>query len=74
MAMVELGGKQVEIDEDGFIQDPNVWDKAVAGDLAKTEGVEDLTDEHWKVVEFLRELEETEPAVKSAESRKATGY
>ena len=28
--MVELGGKQVEIDEDGFIQDPDVWDEAVA--------------------------------------------
>jgi tRNA 2-thiouridine synthesizing protein E len=28
MEMVELGGKQVEIDEDGFIQDPDIWDEA----------------------------------------------
>ena len=46
MEMVTLGGKQVEIDEDGFIQDPDVWDEAVAADLAKTEGVDELGDNH----------------------------
>jgi len=55
MAEVELGGKMVEIDEDGFIQDPDVWDKAVAASLAQTEGVDDLTEDHWVVVDYLRE-------------------
>ena len=55
MEMVELGGKSIEIDEDGFIQDPDAWDEAVAADLAKTEGVEDLGDDHWKLVNYLRE-------------------
>jgi TusE/DsrC/DsvC family sulfur relay protein len=55
MEMVELGGKQIEIDEDGFIQDPDAWDEAVAKDLAKTEGVDELTDNHWKLVNYLRE-------------------
>src|SRR4030042_4455077 len=55
MATREFGGKALEIDEDGFIQDPTVWDKAVAVDLAKTEGVDDMTDDHWKVVNYLRE-------------------
>jgi tRNA 2-thiouridine synthesizing protein E len=55
MAMVELGGKQLEIDEDGFIQDPSQWDEAVAKSLAGTEGVDDLLEEHWKVVNYLRE-------------------
>jgi len=55
MAEVELGGKMVEIDEDGFIQDPEVWDEAVAASLAQTEGVDDLTEDHWKVVNYLRE-------------------
>lgn len=54
MATVELGGKQMEIDEDGFIQDPDQWDEAVALDLAKTEEVEELTEEHWVVVNYLR--------------------
>ena len=55
MEMVTLGGKQVEIDEDGFIQDPDIWDEAVAKDLAKTEGVEELTETHWKLVNYLRD-------------------
>ncbi len=55
MATVELAGRQVEIDEDGFIQDPGVWDDELAKALAKTESVEDLTEEHWKVVRYLRD-------------------
>ena len=55
MATVELGGEQIEIDEDGFIQNPDLWNEGVASDLAKTEGVDDLTEEHWKVVNYLRE-------------------
>ena len=54
MPTLDLGGKQLEIDEDGFIQDPDQWDENVAADLAKTEGVDDLTDEHWVVVNYLR--------------------
>ena len=53
MAEVELGGKMIEIDEDGFIQDPDVWDEAAS--LAQTEGVDSLTDDHWVVVNYLRE-------------------
>lgn len=55
MAMVELGGKQLEIDEDGFIQDPDQWDEAVALSLAATEDVGEMTEEHWKLVNYLRE-------------------
>jgi tRNA 2-thiouridine synthesizing protein E len=55
MDKIQLGGKLVDIDEDGFIQDPAVWDQAVALDLAKTEAVENMTDAHWKVVNYLRE-------------------
>ncbi len=55
MAIQLLGGKELEVDEDGFIQDPDQWDKGVAADLAKTEGVDNLTDDHWIVVDFLRD-------------------
>ena len=55
MENTQLGGKLIEIDEDGFIQDPDAWDEGVAADLAKTEGVDNLTVEHWKIVRFLRE-------------------
>ena len=54
MATVELGGKMLEIAEDGFIQDPNEWDEEVAKSLAVTEGVSDMSDEHWHLVNYVR--------------------
>jgi tRNA 2-thiouridine synthesizing protein E len=54
MPKVTLGGKELEIDEDGFIQEPEKWDKSVAEDLAKTEDAYPMSEDHWKVVDYLR--------------------
>ena len=51
----QVGDTTLEIDEDGFIQQPDLWNKDVAAALGKTEGVDELTDDHWKVVDYLRE-------------------
>ncbi len=51
----QVGDMTLEIDEDGFIQQPDLWNKDVAAALGKTEGVDELTDDHWKVVDYLRE-------------------
>jgi len=48
-------GKKVELDEDGFLQEPELWNEELAKQLAKMEEVEELTEEHWKVVNYLRE-------------------
>jgi dissimilatory sulfite reductase related protein len=55
MADFQVGDTTLQIDEDGFIQQPDLWNKDVAAALGKTEGVDDLTDDHWKVVDYLRE-------------------
>ena len=55
MAEFPVGDRVLDIDEDGLIQDPDVWDKEVAEALAKTEGVDDMGDDHWKLVNYLRE-------------------
>ena len=54
MSKVTLGGKELEIDEDGFIQEPDKWDKAVAEDIAKNEEAYPMSDDHWKLVNYLR--------------------
>ena len=48
------GDLTLEVDEDGFLTEPDVWNKEVAAALGSTEGVDALTDEHWHVVEYLR--------------------
>jgi dissimilatory sulfite reductase related protein len=55
MARVQLGGKEIEVDEDGFIQEPEKWDDAVAEDLAKMENASPMGEEHWKLVRYLRD-------------------
>ena len=54
MATVTLAGVELEIDEDGFIQDPEAWTEGVAKELAETEQVSDLSEDHWKVVNYIR--------------------
>jgi len=50
----QVGSRTLDIDEDGFIQQPDQWDEEVAAALAKTEGVNDLSENHWKLVKYLR--------------------
>ena len=55
MSIIELDGLTVDVDEDGFIQEPDCWNEALAAAIAKTEDVEVLTEDHWKVVNYLRD-------------------
>ncbi len=55
MAQFEWNDVNIEVDEDGFMQEPDEWNERVALALASTEGVDDLSEDHWKVVNYLRE-------------------
>ena len=55
MATFEWNEIQIEVDEDGFIQEPEEWNERIALALASTEAVAELTDSHWKVVNYLRD-------------------
>lgn len=46
---------KITVDEDGFIEDPNIWNERVALALASTEGVAELTEDHWKLINYLRD-------------------
>ncbi len=54
MPTLELNGHNYIVDEDGFLEDPSIWNEAVANDFATTEGVNELTEEHWKLINYLR--------------------
>jgi TusE/DsrC/DsvC family sulfur relay protein len=54
MGTIEVRGKVLEVDEDGFLLNPDAWDEDVAKYYATAEGLE-LTSEHWEIVNFLRE-------------------
>jgi TusE/DsrC/DsvC family sulfur relay protein len=54
MPNVNMGGMEIQIDEDGFIQEPAKWNESIAEDLAKTEGAYPMSDDAWKLVRYLR--------------------
>jgi TusE/DsrC/DsvC family sulfur relay protein len=54
MPTIEYDGKSFNVDEDGFIDDFNNWSEDWMIYVKSTEGIEELTDEHKKVVEVLQ--------------------
>jgi len=50
MAILTVNGKDYELDEDGFIVNPEVWTEDVAYAFAEGEGIKELTEQHWKVM------------------------
>ena len=54
MANIEVNGQAVELDEDGFLVVLDQWNEDVAKYLAKEEGVEELNEDHWKIINYLR--------------------
>ena len=55
MPILTLCGIEVEVDENGFIQKPEEWNKDIAEDLAKVEGAFPMNEDAWKLVRYLRE-------------------
>ncbi len=55
MAQLKVEELVFDLDEDGFIQQPDKWNSKVAAALAETEGVTALSEKHWKLVNYLRD-------------------
>ena len=55
MATVEHDGTTYEVDEDGFIDDFTNWDEGWMSYVKASEGIDEITDEHKKVVDVLQE-------------------
>lgn len=53
--MSAVADLQVSFDAEGFMTDPNEWNEDIAVALAKDEGIDELTDRHWAVINFVRQ-------------------
>jgi tRNA 2-thiouridine synthesizing protein E len=54
MTQIELAGMMCEVDEHGFMQETNKWNEDIAKAYALKEDVKELTTDHWKVINYLR--------------------
>jgi TusE/DsrC/DsvC family sulfur relay protein len=55
MATRVIAGKTVQVNEEGYMTDPSEWNKEIAVEIAKEEGIAELTPAHWKIVEYCRQ-------------------
>jgi tRNA 2-thiouridine synthesizing protein E len=54
---IEVSGKSYETDEEGYLVNRTDWNEDVAKAMAKADNC-DLTQNHWEVINFLREYYE----------------
>ena len=56
MPTAEIAGRIVELDADGHLANLNDWNEDLARQIAKEEGIPELTEDHWKVIHFMRKV------------------
>ncbi len=55
MPHIEMNGKKLEVNDEGFLVRIEDWDRDAALVLAEVEeGLTELTEEHWKVIDYIR--------------------
>jgi tRNA 2-thiouridine synthesizing protein E len=53
MTTTTIDGRAVDVNEEGFLTDPQQWDEALGTELARLIGIT-MTEEHWASIRFLR--------------------
>jgi tRNA 2-thiouridine synthesizing protein E len=54
MATKTIAGKTVQVNDEGFMTNPAEWTKEIAMEVAKDEGIAELTAAHWQIIDFCR--------------------
>jgi tRNA 2-thiouridine synthesizing protein E len=50
-----IADRPVQVDAEGFLTDPEEWSREIGEEIARANGIPELTDRHWLVVRFMRE-------------------
>ena len=53
MAQKIYAGVTVDINEEGYFTNPSQWNREIAAEIAKEEGIS-LTGQHYAIIDFLR--------------------
>ena len=52
---IEVAGRMIEFNPDGFMLRPELWDDEVAAAIAREDGIETMGEKHWAIVRFIRQ-------------------
>ena len=54
MPIATYAGKSVTVNDEGFFENPDEWNEGMAPEIARGEGIDELTEHHWRVIKFMR--------------------
>jgi dissimilatory sulfite reductase related protein len=54
MPTMEIEGRIFEVDGDGFLAHPEIWDREVAELIARFDGIDPMNENHWAIVNIIR--------------------
>jgi tRNA 2-thiouridine synthesizing protein E len=54
MSTTTFAAIDVELDDEGFFVRPDQWTEEMAAELARREGIDELTDAHWTIIRLMR--------------------
>jgi tRNA 2-thiouridine synthesizing protein E len=55
MSVIELAGKEINLDDEGYLTNSEDWSPDVAQELARREDMEPLSDEQLSIIRFMRD-------------------
>jgi dissimilatory sulfite reductase related protein len=55
MTTTTIAGHNVDRNDEGFFEDPDQWTEDIAVEVAREEGIDEMTPRHWEVIHFVRE-------------------
>ena len=55
MSILVVSGLKIQIDDEGYLENPDDWNEKVACALAEKEGVDELTEDRMEIIRFLRD-------------------
>ena len=51
----EVNGKVIQLSEAGWLENLDEWSEELAVEIAKNEKIPELTQEHWDIINYLRD-------------------
>ncbi len=54
MPITTIADSEIELNDEGFFSDPAQWFEEMVPTLAANDGIDELTDDHWIVIRFMR--------------------
>ena len=61
-----IAGKSVDVDTNGYLTDLSQWNKDIAIEIGKEEGINEVTPKHFEVLTYLQEQYKKDPTCVAA--------